>query len=110
MPAKSGLNFLSLQRRMTNMESQRSFSDITRRLIVFTVATLLTACGGGGGGGYGGGGGGGGGGTTYTISGTVIGLASAGSVVLQDNGSDTRPAVAHGAFTFATPVNAFAAY
>jgi hypothetical protein len=48
--------------------------------------------------------------TTYTIGGTVTGLASGQSVVLQNNGGDNKTVSASGAFTFATAVNAGSSY
>jgi hypothetical protein len=48
------------------------------------------------------------GGTTYSVGGTVSGLS--GTVVLQDNGSDTLSVTANGSFTFATPLATGAAY
>jgi 6-phosphogluconolactonase (cycloisomerase 2 family) len=47
--------------------------------------------------------------STYTIGGTVSGLAGTG-LVLQDNGGDNLTVSANGAFTFATPVAAGGAY
>ena len=47
---------------------------------------------------------------TYTIGGSVSGLASGQSVVLQNNGGDDNTVNANGAFTFATPVNSGSAY
>ncbi|HUN64204.1 MAG TPA: kelch repeat-containing protein [Candidatus Sulfotelmatobacter sp.] len=41
---------------------------------------------------------------TATIGGTLSGLASGGSVILQDNGGDALTLTANGAFTFKTPV------
>ena len=41
---------------------------------------------------------------TYTVGGTVSGLAANESVVLQDNGADNLTVSANGTFTFATPV------
>ena len=41
---------------------------------------------------------------TYTVGGTVSGLAANESVVLQDNGTNNLTVGANGAFTFATPV------
>ncbi len=86
---------------------------------MFTVAALaalgLAACGGGGGSGGGGsssgggsGGGGGGGSPTYTVGGTVSGLA--GSVVLQNNGGDDLAVSANGAFTFGAALATAGAY
>jgi len=46
---------------------------------------------------------------TYTIGGTVSGLAGTG-LVLQDNGKDNLPISANGSFTFATPIIAGSAY
>jgi 6-phosphogluconolactonase (cycloisomerase 2 family) len=41
---------------------------------------------------------------TYTIGGTVTGLAAGSQVTLNDNGADPATVTASGAFTFATPV------
>ena len=41
---------------------------------------------------------------TYTISGSVSGLASGAQITLDDNGADAITVTANGAFTFATPV------
>ncbi len=41
---------------------------------------------------------------TYTVGGTLTGLAATDSVVLQDNGADDLTVSANGAFTFATSV------
>jgi 6-phosphogluconolactonase (cycloisomerase 2 family) len=76
------------------------------------LCVLLSACGGGGGSD--------GGGVapppppppppaTYTIGGTVTGLKGAG-LVLRNNGGDSLSVTTAGAFTFATAVNAGAAY
>ena len=93
----------------------------TGRLCLATAllgTILLTACGGGssdggggggggggGDGGSGGGGGGGGGGGTqsYTVGGTVSGLAGSG-LVLQDNGGDDLTVTGSAPFNFATSV------
>jgi len=48
--------------------------------------------------------------TTYTIGGTLSGLASGATVVLADNTSDSLSLTANGAFTFKTAVNAGGAY
>jgi IPTL-CTERM motif len=48
--------------------------------------------------------------TSYTIGGSVSGLASGQSVVLQNNGGDNNTANANGAFTFATSINSGSAY
>jgi len=47
--------------------------------------------------------------TTFTIGGTVVGLAGTG-LVLQDNSGDNLTVTASGAFTFATPVAADGAF
>ena len=46
---------------------------------------------------------------TYTVGGTVSGLAGSG-LVLRDNGGDNLAVSANGAFTFATPLNSGTAY
>jgi Putative esterase len=46
----------------------------------------------------------------YTVGGTVSGLASGGTVVLQDNGGNDLSVTASGAFTFSTALAAGAAY
>ena len=48
--------------------------------------------------------------SSYTISGTLSGLASGASVVLQDNNSDNLTLTADGNFTFATQIASGAAY
>ena len=48
--------------------------------------------------------------TTYTIGGTVAGLGTGSSVVLQNNAGDNIPVSANGAFTFTTPLANGAAY
>ncbi len=48
--------------------------------------------------------------TTYTIGGTLTGLANGASVVLQNNGAGNLTRNANGAFTFAAPVSAGATY
>ena len=47
---------------------------------------------------------------TYTVGGTVSGLASNESVVLQDSGADNLTVNANGTFTFVTPVASGATY
>ncbi|MET0292477.1 MAG: Ig-like domain-containing protein, partial [Steroidobacteraceae bacterium] len=47
---------------------------------------------------------------TYTIGGSVTGLAANTSLVLQNNGGSNLTVNANGAFTIATPVNSGAAY
>jgi alpha-tubulin suppressor-like RCC1 family protein len=48
--------------------------------------------------------------TTYTIGGTLAGLAPGASVVLQNNGASNLTVNANGAFTFTAPVNSGATY
>jgi sugar lactone lactonase YvrE len=67
-------------------------------LLVF-VSLLMTGCGGAGSGG----GSKGGPASSYTIGGTISGLA--GPVVLQDMGGDNLTIPADGKFTFAIPIN-----
>jgi hypothetical protein len=43
--------------------------------------------------------------STYTISGSVSGLASGAKLVLEDNGADTLTLSANGPLSFATPIN-----
>jgi uncharacterized repeat protein (TIGR03803 family) len=73
------------------MESTHS-RGANKACLIFLSSLLLAACGGGGGGG--------GPPPTYTIGGTVSGLASGSSVVLQDNGADSVTATSNSAFTF----------
>lgn len=47
---------------------------------------------------------------TYTVSGTVSGLATGAQVTLDDNGGDAVTVAANGVFTFATPVAAGGSY
>ncbi len=47
---------------------------------------------------------------THTIGGSLSGLPTSGSVVLQDNGGDNLTLNSNGTFTFATPVNNGSAY
>ena len=85
-------------------------SLFTFRLVSLMVCSaLVAACGGGGGGGNpappppppp----------TTFTIGGTLTGLATGASVVLQNNGGSNLTASANGAFTFTAAVNSGAAY
>lgn len=72
---------------------------------VWLAATLASvagiACSGGKSGGEGGGGGGGGG-ASYSVGGSIVGLA--GTIVLQNNGGDDLTLSADGSFRFATAV------
>jgi hypothetical protein len=69
----------------------------------------LSACGGSGGSG-GGGNGGGGGVTTYTVGGSVTGLNSSASLVLQNNGGNAVTVSGNTAFTFSTALNGGSSY
>jgi 6-phosphogluconolactonase (cycloisomerase 2 family) len=64
------------------------------RTVTAVVALALGACGGGGGGSS----------PSYSIGGSVSGLAAGQSVSLQDNGASAMTVSANGSFTFATPV------
>jgi hypothetical protein len=48
--------------------------------------------------------------TTYTIGGSVSGLAAGGTVTLKDNGGDTLSVTANGSFTFPTALASGSAY
>ena len=80
--------------------SKRVWADGLRGLHVAVLAMTLAACGGGG--------------SsapptpTYTVGGTVLGLAGSG-LVLKDNGGAGLPVTAAGAFTFAEAVSQGAA-
>jgi 6-phosphogluconolactonase len=81
------------------------FASISRRALAALVLGSLAACGGGGG--YGGG-------SpapapTYTIGGSVSGLAGTG-LVLQNNGGANLTITGNGAFTFATALTNGSAY
>jgi hypothetical protein len=69
-----------------------------RRLVAFSFLAL-SACGGGGGGG-----GGPTSPTQYSIGGTVTGLNSGATLVLQVNGGNNLSVTTNGSFTFATPL------
>jgi len=83
------------------MSTQRYFAGLC-----LGSALLLSACGGGGGGGYNGGPPP----ATYTVGGTVSGLASGVSVVLQNSGGNNTTVSANGSFSFSTAVTNGAAY
>ncbi len=74
---------------------------ITRILVVLTQATWLGACSGGGGSSMPM--------TAHTVGGTVTGLAGTG-LVLQNNGGDSLPISASGAFMFAGALSSGTAY
>ncbi len=80
-----------------------SWSKIILVSAMASVSLTLTACGGGGGGSSGAGGSGAT--PTYSIGGTLSGLASGQSVVLQDNGGNNLTVSANGAFTFTSQVS-----
>jgi hypothetical protein len=69
--------------------------------LLFGLTLIVSACGGGGGGG--------GGGASYTVGGTLTGLAGTG-LVLQDNGGNDLAPAADGTFVFATGLANGAAY
>lgn len=79
-----------------------------RLISLFASAAVLAACGGGGGGGSsttpppaa----------TTFTVGGTLAGLASGASVILQNNAGSNLTVSANGTFTFATAVASGGAY
>ncbi|HUL35228.1 MAG TPA: kelch repeat-containing protein [Candidatus Eisenbacteria bacterium] len=74
-------------------------------LLIATMACLMAACSGLKATSTGGtGDGGGGGNVTATIGGTISGLDSGASVVLQNNGGDALTVTANGNFVFKTPV------
>lgn len=76
------------------------------RTIVGTLSTslmLLSGCGGGGGPAPGSQ-------ASYTIAGSLSGLQSGQSVVLQDNGGDSTTVSANGAFTFSNPAASGSSY
>jgi len=83
-------------------------TNASLRLLVAIAAFTLALVGCGGGGATGGTGGTGGTAgippLTYTIGGTLTGLAAGQSIVLQDNGGDNLTVSANGTFTFATGV------
>jgi hypothetical protein len=79
----------------------KSFNRAAALASVCTLASLLAACGGGGGGGGGGYGGGGG---SYTVGGTVSGLAGNGLVLLNNSGDALNVKTSSGSFTFATAI------
>ncbi len=70
-------------------------------IVVLSLSALLSACGGGGGGGPA---------ATYSVGGTISGLASGQSVVLQNNGGDNLTISSNGSFTFPTQLAGGAPY
>lgn len=83
------------------------FASMTtsRTLSIALVASSLVACGGGGGGSGGSGAPGG----SYTVGGSVSGLAGSG-LVLQNNGGNNLSVSVDGAFSFTSPVTTGANY
>jgi 6-phosphogluconolactonase (cycloisomerase 2 family) len=77
---------------------------MSKVLTIFCVLVtfVLTACGVGGGGGDGT--------SSYTIGGTLSGLGTGKSVLLQNNGSNGLTLISNGVFTFATSLSDGAAY
>ena len=84
------------------MKQNKRLANIAFKTLLFIAVSMgLLACGGGGGGG--------GGAVTYSLGGTVIGLASGSQVVLA-NGTDTVTVGANGAFSFPQTLSANGAY
>ena len=81
---------------------------VSMSLVALGLAGCGGGSGGGGGGNNGGNGGGNGGGQTFTIGGTLSGVA--GTVVLQNNGGNNLSLTTNGAFTFTTAVASGGAY
>jgi sugar lactone lactonase YvrE/ribosomal protein S11 len=77
--------------------SKNSIDPLRAAFIVMLLADL-TACGGNDGA------------STYTVGGTVSGLAAGSSITLTDGGSDALTVSTNGAFTFKTPLAAGASY
>ncbi|MBC3934015.1 hypothetical protein [Undibacterium rugosum] len=86
----------------------KKFNGVT----MLTIAALLSACGGGGGSTDGSSGSNSGGAATasFSVGGTVSGLAAGKQVVLQNNAGDNLTVSANAAFTFAGKVNQNASY
>jgi hypothetical protein len=86
----------------------KSLAKISFFAPIILISLALAACSGlpanSGGGGTGGGGGGGTG--SFTIGGTVSGLAAGGSMTLQNNGTENLIVSANGSFTFKTAIAA----
>lgn len=80
----------------------RSSARVPALLLLLTVAALLPGCGGGGGGG--GYSGGGGSPSSYSVGGSISGLLTGNTVVLQDNGADNQTVNANGTVTFPTAI------
>jgi sugar lactone lactonase YvrE/ribosomal protein S11 len=72
--------------------------DLLRAAFIVVLLAGLTACGGNDGA------------STYTVGGTVSGLATGSSITLTDGGSDALTVSTNGAFTFKTPLAAGASY
>ncbi len=77
--------------------------SVSNVIVLVAWAILIAACGGGGGGG---------GATTptFTVGGTLTGLAAGTSVTLQNNGGDDLTLTADGVFSFATALTDGSAY
>ena len=73
-----------------------------RVVLYSTMVFLLAACGGGGGGGGGGG--------SFTVGGSLSGMGTGKSIVLQNNAGDNLTLTNNGSFTFATALADGAAY
>lgn len=74
------------------------------RVVLYSIMVfLLAACGGGGGGGGGGSG-------SFTVGGSLSGMGTGKSIVLQNNAGDNLTLTNNGSFTFATALADGAAY
>lgn len=82
------------------MISKYVLQSFLKLILIFGVSVVLTACGGGGGSTSA---------PTFTIGGTVSGLAGTG-LVLQNNGSDDLVITANEGFTFSTALNDLSTY
>lgn len=90
---------------MRHAESVRRLTTLLVRPLLLTALSItLSACGGGGSSSSGSTP------TTYTVGGTLTGLASGASVSLLDNGGDALAVSASGSFTFKTALASGAAY
>ena len=75
------------------------------KVVLYSIMVfLLAACGGGGGGG------GGGGSSSFTVGGSLSGMGTGKSIVLQNNAGDNLTLTSNASFTFATALANGAAY
>jgi 6-phosphogluconolactonase len=93
---------------MKSLSARSSSLGNARRLAALAVVLLLTACGGGGGGGDGGGG------TTppatYTVGGSISGLAGSGLALAINGGGNLSVAASSTTFTFSSVLQSGNAY